>query len=430
MASMETFHGHVRTQLDAIILFEACRMGIIPRIRRRLSERERLQIKSGNIYVWDEGEAGMRRWTDGKSWSASRVSGSFLTYREMDGNRRGLPEDKPDRNRKRKNSDSHGRRQSSGASPEDTPTDSEDSKSDEGCRYKKGGLYKQSFSLTTSSNLKLHLIAYYTKEDLPHLVQPSLDERLKSLSISLEMYPDTSSLGSSLIPAITTVPMYGKPSYIQPHQPLAQPQGHMPPHNQHILPSPPPMYHHLQYNYPPHPHYPPPMEMPQHLPNSQLPRYPPPPNEYSSAYPHPPNHYYNSRPLPLPLPQGPRTHSASSSVNSTSPVLPSLSSLQSQDPKPETFKLPSPSSLTSRNSSPATAASSLASLCQVASNASPLVADTHPCAALSLTSLCHATPSSKDIKTESLPSTESIITPPPSITGPLGSPVSGKVGSN
>lgn len=31
----------------------------------------------------------MKRWTDGKSWSASRVSGSFLTYREMEGKRGG-----------------------------------------------------------------------------------------------------------------------------------------------------------------------------------------------------------------------------------------------------------------------------------------------------------------------------------------------------
>ena len=76
---METYHGHVRTPNDAILLFEACRIGLLPRVQRRLSEKERQQIKSGSVFVWDEREAGMRRWTDGKSWSASRVSGSFLT---------------------------------------------------------------------------------------------------------------------------------------------------------------------------------------------------------------------------------------------------------------------------------------------------------------------------------------------------------------
>ena len=75
---METYHGHVRTPNDAILLFEACRIGLLPRVQRRLSEKERQQIKSGSVFVWDEREAGMRRWTDGKSWSASRVSGSFL----------------------------------------------------------------------------------------------------------------------------------------------------------------------------------------------------------------------------------------------------------------------------------------------------------------------------------------------------------------
>src|SRR5271169_1107954 len=86
---METYYGHVRTPNDAILLFEACRLGVLQRVQRRLSEKERASIRSGSVFVWDEREAGMRRWTDGKSWSASRVSGSFLTYREMEGKRGG-----------------------------------------------------------------------------------------------------------------------------------------------------------------------------------------------------------------------------------------------------------------------------------------------------------------------------------------------------
>src|SRR5271168_5467402 len=89
ITSMETYFGYVRTPLDAILLFEACRLGVLPRVQRRLSEKERMSIRSGSVFVWDEREAGMRRWTDGKAWSASRVSGSFLTYREMEGKRGG-----------------------------------------------------------------------------------------------------------------------------------------------------------------------------------------------------------------------------------------------------------------------------------------------------------------------------------------------------
>src|ERR1044071_5038394 len=84
---METYYGCVRTPSDAIKLFEACRVGLLPRVQRRLSEKERQAIRSGSVFVWDEREAGMRRWTDGKSWSASRVSGSFLTYRELESKR-------------------------------------------------------------------------------------------------------------------------------------------------------------------------------------------------------------------------------------------------------------------------------------------------------------------------------------------------------
>ncbi|KAF5100714.1 hypothetical protein DV451_002477 [Geotrichum candidum] len=208
MTSMESFHGHVKTQLDAIILFEACRLGLIPRIRRRLSERERLQIQSGCIYIWDEREAGMRRWTDGKSWSASRVSGSFLTYREMDTSKRigtNVLKDEPSggNSKKRKNSEPHQNRKDDGNASDDSQDASSPS-----CRYKQNGLYKQSFSLTTSTNLKLHLISYYKKEDLPNLVQPSNDDRLKNINLPLEMYPDTSHAGSNLMPAVTTTPLY------------------------------------------------------------------------------------------------------------------------------------------------------------------------------------------------------------------------------
>jgi hypothetical protein len=55
---METYHGVVKSPADAIILFEACRLGQLPRVQRRLSEKERQSIKSGSIFVWDEREAG------------------------------------------------------------------------------------------------------------------------------------------------------------------------------------------------------------------------------------------------------------------------------------------------------------------------------------------------------------------------------------
>lgn len=177
---METYYGHVRTPADAILLFEACRLGVLPRVQRRLSEKERAMIRSGSVFVWDEREAGMRRWTDGKSWSASRVSGSFLTYREMEGKRTG-----------------GGRRGEDSASPgDDGSSDGRDFEDEaDGYRYKPDGLMKQSFSITTSTHQKLHLISYYARSQHQSggLVQPTLDTGLKHIHPPKGMYPDATS---------------------------------------------------------------------------------------------------------------------------------------------------------------------------------------------------------------------------------------------
>jgi hypothetical protein len=41
-------------------------------------------IASGSVFVFDEEESGIKRWTDGLFWSASRILGNFLLYRETD----------------------------------------------------------------------------------------------------------------------------------------------------------------------------------------------------------------------------------------------------------------------------------------------------------------------------------------------------------
>ncbi|KAF9373584.1 hypothetical protein CPC16_001774 [Podila verticillata] len=155
--SMETYFGLIKTPHDALIIFEACHLGIISRVHRRLSDIERQSVRSGSVYCFDEREAGMRRWTDGKSWSPSRVTGSFLTYREL----------------------------------EDTPAANAGSKN----VYRTDGLLKQSFSITTSDNKKLHLISYYTNEDISSeriFEAPSRDPRFANIVIPRGIYPETS----------------------------------------------------------------------------------------------------------------------------------------------------------------------------------------------------------------------------------------------
>ncbi|KAJ9611676.1 Gluconate transport-inducing protein [Cladophialophora chaetospira] len=257
---METYNGLVRTPTDAIILFEACRMGILPRVQRRLSEKERQSIRSGSVFVWDEREAGMRRWTDGKSWSASRVSGSFLTYREMEGKRGGNSyANQPNGNRGTKTPEAVNEDASQGGEGEEGP---------DGYRYKPDGLMKQSFSITTSTGQHLHLISYYSRSHPASQVlrQPSTDPNLANITPAKGMYPESTINDQSAVPAVTRSPMVGAPGYVMSpgapgyHRPgPSSPQAYLPPgympHPAYLYPispmhTPPPGYQYQPYAMP------------------------------------------------------------------------------------------------------------------------------------------------------------------------------------
>ncbi|KAF2274812.1 uncharacterized protein EI97DRAFT_401299 [Westerdykella ornata] len=211
---METYNGHVRTPADAILLFEACRLGLLPRVQRRLSEKERQQIKSGSVFVWDEREAGMRRWTDGKSWSASRVSGSFLTYREMEGKRGSFPPN------------GQGQRRTDGRSPDPSANGESEGEGPDGYRYKPDGLMKQSFSITTQSGQHLHLISYFSRSHCGSLMQPTQDPTLRHIRPPRNMYPESTVNESQTVPAVTRGPMPESPYGAGP-----QPVGSQSPYN-------------------------------------------------------------------------------------------------------------------------------------------------------------------------------------------------------
>jgi hypothetical protein len=84
MNEIETFYGLVENTLDALRIFQMCRDGRLNRVRRRLHDRERRLIRSGSVFVFDEDESGIKRWTDGRLWSPSRILGNFLIYRELE----------------------------------------------------------------------------------------------------------------------------------------------------------------------------------------------------------------------------------------------------------------------------------------------------------------------------------------------------------
>lgn len=86
LINQETYYGLISSVDDAMLVVDAARSLHIPRVRSRLSDRERKSIRSGSVFVFLESESRIRRWTDGKTWSPSRIVGEFLVYRETEGN--------------------------------------------------------------------------------------------------------------------------------------------------------------------------------------------------------------------------------------------------------------------------------------------------------------------------------------------------------
>ncbi|KAI9311965.1 Gti1/Pac2 family-domain-containing protein [Dichotomocladium elegans] len=207
---METYIGYIKSPHDALIILEACRRGQLNRVQRRLSTKERTKIKSGSVFAWDEGEAGMRRWTDGRTWSPSRVLGSFLTYRELDMKHRHSPA-----------ATKHNQQQHRQPYKSNSNTSA-------ACAYKTDGLIKQSFSICTATHQKLHLISYYSKADVQsgRLRTPSADPALKHISIPKGLYPelnplDTSGGHSAALLTMRSYPPSLSASPSLPHPPLA-----------------------------------------------------------------------------------------------------------------------------------------------------------------------------------------------------------------
>ncbi|KAJ3336788.1 hypothetical protein HDU93_002140 [Gonapodya sp. JEL0774] len=80
---LETLYGFVDTVEDCLLVLQGCRDGLLNRVTSRLTETQRVGIRSGSVFVFNEEESNIKRWTDGRTWSPSRVLGQFLIYREL-----------------------------------------------------------------------------------------------------------------------------------------------------------------------------------------------------------------------------------------------------------------------------------------------------------------------------------------------------------
>ncbi|KAK1231929.1 Global transcription regulator sge1 [Marasmius sp. AFHP31] len=189
--------GWIETTGDALLILEAARRGLIPRVTRRLVDSERKMITSGSVFVFDEDESGIKRWTDGFYWSPSRILGNFLLYRETDkkttGRGRGGGSDN--------NFEDEGNTLSR---PRDGTIGSDRQRErnlvgslTNNPKFKTDGLMKKAracatFSLTIGG-VAQHLISYYRVEDVENgrLRSPSSLPELASLAISPEYLDKT-----------------------------------------------------------------------------------------------------------------------------------------------------------------------------------------------------------------------------------------------
>ncbi|KPV77953.1 uncharacterized protein RHOBADRAFT_10281, partial [Rhodotorula graminis WP1] len=160
------FRGFVESTFDALLIFEGCRRGFLPKITRRLQEFEKRQnVVSGAVFVFDEEETGIKRWTDGLSWSPSRTLGNFLVYRELDKKAQPPPGPVASGSGSRPGSSSGPRRSSvselAGATLDRVRERALVGSLTSSYRFRSDGLVKKTISLQG-----LHLIGYYRIDDV------------------------------------------------------------------------------------------------------------------------------------------------------------------------------------------------------------------------------------------------------------------------
>ncbi|KAI8710827.1 hypothetical protein NCS52_01525300 [Fusarium sp. LHS14.1] len=169
-----TFNGYIDTTYDALIIFEACLLGVLRHVPRRLKEDERLElIQSGNVFIYTELESGIKRWTDGVSWSPSRILENFLIYREV-------------QNQQGKRTAKKRGREANGAISKHLNAKNKDwslvGSLVDSYDFVQGGLVKKTISITFQG-VSHHLISYYKCDDVKAslFTTPSHHSTLRSI---------------------------------------------------------------------------------------------------------------------------------------------------------------------------------------------------------------------------------------------------------
>lgn len=85
LSSFESCRCCVHSEADCKDIIDKAKQGVVKMVKRRLNEKEKGLIRPGSVFVYNEKDSGIKRWTDKKEWTPSRVQGCFLVYKELRG---------------------------------------------------------------------------------------------------------------------------------------------------------------------------------------------------------------------------------------------------------------------------------------------------------------------------------------------------------
>ncbi|KAJ3063231.1 hypothetical protein HDU98_000927 [Podochytrium sp. JEL0797] len=153
--STSTVTGFVKEPYDASLVIAAIVSGALQALNAVPMSLSDLRIESGTVLVFAENSSmgQMVRWRDGKRWSASRLQGPFLLYREVEASSNSSP--------------------STTTSPSSTHPEQEARFQNTVVRGKTkfvpNGLAKRTLTLTGSDGNRYRVISYFYPADVAHL---------------------------------------------------------------------------------------------------------------------------------------------------------------------------------------------------------------------------------------------------------------------
>ena len=178
--------------MDAIILLEGCLSGRLNHAPRRPHDRERAElIVSGSVFIYEEASSGIKRWTDGISWSPSRSLGNYLVYRQLS---KPFPPGEKKRALKKGDKSNEDQEASLDLMSQRMNIHKNTLRGLVGSLtgsydFKDNGLVKKTISFVVGT-VSHHVVSYYTIMDgaADHLITPSSDPMFNNMQPRPELY--------------------------------------------------------------------------------------------------------------------------------------------------------------------------------------------------------------------------------------------------